>query len=66
MDVDSLKALLEQRFDAQDRALTRIELQTTKTNGRVTLLEQRMAVVWAVTAIVAGTVAVLGFLGRLR
>ena len=43
MDVDSLRALLEQRFDAQDRMLNRIEAQVTRTNGRVSVLETQMA-----------------------
>ena len=70
MDVESLKELLEQRFDAQDRTLIRIETQTTKTNGRVTDLERnaaRQAAVLAVgIGIIVGTVAVLGFLGMLK
>lgn len=70
MDVDSLKELLEQRFDAQDRTLIRIETQTTKTNGRVTELERnaaRQAAVLAVgIGIILGTVAVLGFFGMLK
>lgn len=36
-----LLARLEQRLDEQDRALARIEVQTTKTNGSVTELQRK-------------------------
>lgn len=51
-EMHALKELIEakfaaqnQRFDGQDRILVRIEEQTTKTNGRVNLLEKMMAAV---------------------
>lgn len=70
MDVDSLKQMLEQRMDWQDQTLQRIETQTTKTNGRVTLLERgaavQAAVLGAVVVIVVATIAVLTFLGMIR
>jgi nitrogen fixation/metabolism regulation signal transduction histidine kinase len=37
---DSMFARVLQRMDAQDKMLEEIRTQTTKTNGRVTALEQ--------------------------
>lgn len=37
--IDTLERNLNRRLDDQDRALQRVEAQTTKTNGRVTVLE---------------------------
>lgn len=37
--INTLERNLNRRLDEQDRALQRVEAQTTKTNGRVTELE---------------------------
>lgn len=48
---------LDHMFNDIKETLNRIEKQTTKTNGRVTLLERTLLVVAAIT----GTVAVIYF-----
>lgn len=63
---DALKDALNSRLDRQDEVLGRIEAQTIKTNGRVSLLEKwrdstktRIATVAALLGLIGG---VLGWL----
>lgn len=73
MDLDGLEKLLRHHIDGQAEqlvqmraSLDRIESHVMKTNGRVSKLEERMAIVWSVVGVVVAVVAVLGFFGKIK
>lgn len=54
---DAMFSRIIERLDRQDEILKRIEAQTTKTNGRVSLLESWRTEIGAKVAVISGGVS---------
>lgn len=64
--IDAMFARILQRMDTQDEILGRIESQTTRTNGRVSKLEQWRTDIRARVAVIsAGISGAIGLAGWL-